>query len=901
MAGVNEFLSQAIPRVRRPSRYIGGEWNSVVKDGGSGRLSFLLAYPDGYEVGMANLGLQILHQILNGREDVRAERAFAPWLDMEQEMRSAGVPLFSLETRSPIASFDVIGFSLQHELNYTNVLNMLDLGHIPLLAQERGATFPLVCGGGPCTVNPEPLADFFDFFFLGEAEEAILEIAEVVLAGRKSSLARTELLLRLARIPGVYVPQFYAPRYDADGHFIGTHPTENSVPPVVARRVVANLDAVTAGQRPVVPFAEVAQGHLSVEIARGCPHGCRFCQAGYTIRPLRRRSADAVVNAAQEGLDSTGLDSLSLLALNCPDHPHLAEIVSRLAPRLGAQRVGLSFPSSRVDSFPLELAASVPGKRSGLTLAPEAGSERLRKVIRKRISRPQLLDLAGRAYRSGWNTIKLYYMIGLPTETDLDLEAIGEEVRQLLAQAPGRAKVNLTLSTFIPKPHTPFQWERQQDIIETEARQRTVLAGLRNRKAKVSWHDPRQSLLEGVLARGDRELGKVLLRAQGRGLRMDAWSEVFDWEGWQQAFSDAGVEPERYLRARQEEDALPWDHLDAGVAKSRLLRERHAALAASEAPVATDTASPPPGAHPFTSAASLPSKPENQRPKLIPYQVTYGKIGDLRFLSPLELQAAFIKGLRRAALPLAFSSGFHPKPRVSFGRALRVGTESDVLAAVFVLTSEIPPEEIKDRLGRCLPAEMPVRMVQQLAEKEKRAALHADWETALIQVQVSKPIDDIERALQDFLSRPNIPVARRRPVLGRGGAPLETRNSKSETVSLDAKLEIRCLQLASLEAPEDSFPGDETFWLKVSMGMRIPALSPEDVAAALLEYLGGGHVLRVRYVGFGRDLPAGEQSGPQGVELENARFLSGGDSSLPSTSARATDGAGISAARLAAR
>lgn len=585
-------LDNLLPLVSRPARYIGGEWNSVGKDQSQVRLAVALAFPDAYEVGMSHLGIQLLYQILNKMPEVQAERVFAPWTDMAALLTERRLPLTSLETGRPLSQFDLVGFSLQHELNYTNVLFVLSLAGIPLLSHQRAeGGWPLVCAGGPCTCNPEPLADFFDFFVLGEGDEVVKEIAATCLAhGRPTDSHRRERLLEsLAGLTGIYVPSFYRAAYE-DGRLTGVTATNLAAPAVVQKRMVRDFASLPIEDRPVVPFLEAAQDRVAIEISRGCPHGCRFCQVGYICRPYRERKVEAIIPAAVKSVKNTGLEQVSLLALNCMDHSQIKELTARLREALSPMGVSISLPSTRVDTFDLEAAwDTIEVKRSGLTVAPEAGSERMRGVIHKDVTRAQLLDLVSQAFGSGWHVVKLYYMIGLPTETEADLLAIGEEVQKVLTAARksahprqrGRIRVHVSLATLVPKPHTAFQWEPQLDRNDIRDRQRIVMKGLMARAIHPRWHDPEQTLVESLLARGDRRLCHVILKVHQMGGRFDGWSEHFSWQRWDEALTACGLTWAEYLRERAEDELLPWDHLSFGVQKSFLLRERHRARVGS--------------------------------------------------------------------------------------------------------------------------------------------------------------------------------------------------------------------------------------------------------------------------------------------------------------------------------
>ena len=574
-----QFRDTALSSVTKPARYTGGEWNMVKKDFASVQVRFALALPDVYEVGMSNLGLKILYGVLNQRTDTYAERAYCPWPDMETVMRRGQELLCSLETQTPLKDFDVVGFSLQYEMTYSNIFTMLDLAGIPLVSQARTDSDPLVIGGGPCAYNPEPLADFFDCFVIGEGEEVIGEIAATVVGWKQNGRrgGRSGLLDSLAKLDGVYVPVLYKTEYAEDGSFIGTTPNGTGVPAVVIKRVVADLDQAYFPVRPIVPYLETVHDRIMLELFRGCTRGCRFCQAGVIYRPVRERKIETLLQLAQELADNTGYDEISLVSLSSADYSCLPELATELLKRFEPQRVSLSLPSLRVDSFSIELANQIQKvRRSGLTFAPEAGTQRLRDVINKGVTEEDLFEAAGAALRSGWSSIKLYFMIGLPTETDEDVVAIAELARRVLnlSRTPGRTKVTVSVSTFVPKPHTPFQWFPQIPSEEMERRQRLIRTALKDRRISFNWHDPQISKLEGVIARGDRRLGKTLLAAWRKGARFDGWSEYFRPEIWAEAFIATEIEPEFYtVRNRAITEKLPWDHLSCGVNSEWLVSE----------------------------------------------------------------------------------------------------------------------------------------------------------------------------------------------------------------------------------------------------------------------------------------------------------------------------------------
>ena len=568
--------------VQKPARYIGGELNAVVKDKDAVDIRYAFCFPDTYEIGMSHLGMKILYGLVNERDDAWCERVFAPDTDMEEQLRKNDVPLFALESGDYINEFDIIGFTLQYELCYTNMLNMLNLAHLPLKSCDREQLTPIVCVGGPCCCNPEPIADFVDIVFLGEGEESTNQVLDLLKECKKQGKSKKEFLLMAKDITGVYVPCFYEDTYNDDGTLKSLTPTNNA-PATVKKAVISDMNRVYYPKCFVVPYINIVHDRAVEEIFRGCIRGCRFCQAGFIYRPIREKSVETINEQCKALIESTGYDEISLCSLSTSDHSDVNKMLTTLIDWTVKENINLSLPSLRVDNFSDELVEQLNKvRRSGLTFAPEAGTQRLRDVINKNITEQEVINTCNKAFNNGWTSVKLYFMMGLPTETMEDIEGIAKlamEVVHAFYNNPQRQKgtgvqVSVSCASFIPKPFTPFQWEPEDSMESLKEKQKHLLESVPSKKIKVSYHDTPTSLLEGVLARGDRRLGKVLLRAYELGCKFDSWDDKFNFDAWMQAFNENGIDPYFYThRKRDFSELLPWDHLDFGVSRKFLENE----------------------------------------------------------------------------------------------------------------------------------------------------------------------------------------------------------------------------------------------------------------------------------------------------------------------------------------
>ena len=583
MNNIRSYVENKIlPFVETPGQYIGEEWNSIKKEDNDIDVTFAMAFPDTYAIGMSHMGMQIIYGLLNERKDTACERVFAPWYDMEAALREHDIPLYSLETFRPLKEFDIVGFSLQYEMSFTNVLNMLDLAKIPLKREDRTESDPLIIAGGPLALTPEPVSDFIDIFFVGDGEEKLPQFIESFKALKHSeNMSRKDKIVSLVKeMKNLYAPSLYNVTYDSDGVINKIEPNMPDVPPIVHGASVNNLGKAYFPANPIIPYVQTVFDRISIEVMRGCTQGCRFCQAGMTKRPNRIRSVDKLLNMSTDCYSNTGHDEISLGALSISDYPHLKELMTRMCETFDQKKVNIAFPSLRVSDQLVEIPSLLNTvRKSGLTLAPEAATTRLRKVINKNISNDDLFAGVKEAYKEGWKLVKLYFMVGLPTETDEDVEEIvnlAYKISSLKKEVKGsHGNVNITISTFVPKAHTPFQWEPMISLERIKEIKRIIMDKIRHRRIRVKFNKPERSILEGIFARGDRRLGQVILHAWQDGCRFDSWDDHFDYNKWKIAFEKAGLDENFYLsRERREGEVLPWEHLNCGLIKEFLIKER---------------------------------------------------------------------------------------------------------------------------------------------------------------------------------------------------------------------------------------------------------------------------------------------------------------------------------------
>ncbi|OGL41740.1 MAG: hypothetical protein A2043_06220 [Candidatus Schekmanbacteria bacterium GWA2_38_9] len=713
--------------VQKPSRYIGNEIGSVRKNPEEVDLFFALVFPDVYEIGISNLGLRILYHILNRMKGVQAERVYSPWIDLEEILVKEKIPLTSIESKKPLKEFDIVGITLQYEMSYTNILNILRLGSIPLKSEEREEGMPLVIGGGPCAFNPEPLSQFFDAFVIGDGEDVIIEIVEVYRRWKVSKAKKNDLLKFLSEVEGVYVPRFFDVLYRDDRRIKSISNVNLKGKDFVCKRAAESLEKNDFPVQPIIPYIEAVHDRVNIEIARGCLSGCRFCQAGIIYRPLRERKADEIKELIKLSLKNSGYKEVSLTSLNTGEYSGIDLLIPQLMDYFTANKVSLSLPSLRPDSLNQIIASEIKRfKKTGFTIAPEAGSQRLRDVINKQITEDEILRAAEIVFKEGWGALKLYFMIGLPTEKMEDIEEIinlVRKIRKLSFKSTGRFKrLSVSISPFVPKSHTPFQWASQHPHDEMNEKIRFITGSVRDRRIDFEWHNPQLSFLEATIARGDRRVGDIIERAFNKGCRFDGWSEQFDFNKWMEAFSEGGINPAFYsTRKREIDEIFPWEHIHTGVSRkfleeeyikatqeviTRSCREKGCNFCGLE----TRGCHPLPGNSKYSCVLkeeSTDGKESVETDDAVKtrtrFRVKFSKTGLSKYLSHLEFQNLLIRSLSRADIPVAYSKGFHPHPAFSFSFPLPVGCEG--LEEYFDIEAEcaIEPETFCMRINEQLP------------------------------------------------------------------------------------------------------------------------------------------------------------------------------------------------------
>ena len=780
---------KVLPFVSKPGRYIGNELNIIRKEIQATDISVALAFPDIYEIGMSFIGFEILYHVLNKHDGVRAERVYLPWTDMQGMMQKEKLPLYSLETFTPLKEFDILGFTLQYELTYTNVLQMLHLSDIPVFAADRSDNDPIILGGGPCTGNPEPMSDFFDVYLIGDGEQAFVDICQLIGEMKKSKSARFEIMNALTGISGVYVPGLYNAGYDETGRFVSIlSRTANAALPVVTR-IESELKEENYPTRPIVPILEVTHDRLALEVMRGCTEGCRYCSAGMIYRPVREREPQAIVRQSIGGIDNSGFDEVSFLSLSISDYSKLNELMVSEKESLEGKYVNVSLPSMRLDSFSEEIARFVSSvRKSGFTFAPEAGSERLRKTINKNISDSEIFEAVETALRNGWKLLKFYFMIGLPTEKEEDIHAIADLIEKVseVSKTYGRIRFNISISPFSPKPHTPFQWEEQntrETLYNKVKILRTRLHHLKH--VNLNWRDPEISALECVLGRADRRMGKAIFIAWQNGAKLDGWLEYFKFNIWEKAIREAGLSMEELQAEFDMGASLPWDHIDKGVSKKFLKHERDKAYRNENTLDCTDGICHACGiqrkdlfGHLFDckvnevinhSESDRPAETnsihtdevEKQPNTSRKFRMCYNKIGYGRYISHLDLIRVFERTCRRAKIPVLYSEGYNPHPKFSFAPPLTLGFSSESEYMDMEIENNFNGD-LKTLFNEHLPEGIIISEIKEISlpiESLDKAIQFAEYEVQIFDKSINH--SEFESELKSFLEREEIIVQRK--------------------------------------------------------------------------------------------------------------------------------------------
>ncbi|RPH52154.1 MAG: TIGR03960 family B12-binding radical SAM protein [Desulfobacteraceae bacterium] len=784
-------INDILPLVEQPSRYLGSEINAVKKDYAGIKLSVALAFPDLYEVGSSHFGLQILYHILNKQSDIVAERVFTPAVDFEAYLRSSDTPLCSLETRRPLNKFDIIGFSLLYELNFTNILTMLDLVKIPFFAEQRDNSHPFIIAGGPCTCNPEPVADFFDAIVIGDGEEVIVEISKAWIQWKEDSGKERDILLkRWSQIEGVYIPSFFEAKYDENG--FQTVVQGASGYKRVIRSIIRDLDNAPFPNEPVVPYGRPVHDRLRLEISRGCSRGCRFCQAGMIYRPVRERSLKNIIDISDKSIASTGYEDVSLLSLSTGDYCSLTPLLERLMGNYEPKHIAVSFPSLRAGALTPELVNLVKKvRKTGFTIAPEAGSQRLRDVINKNITEEQIIHSVNTALSMGWQVIKLYFMAGLPTETDDDIKEMIELVYKLRkSRIRKNSSINISVTTFIPKAHTPFQWSSQISLAESEKKIGLIRRNLNISGINFKWQNPKTSMLEGLWARGDRRFADLLVTAYQKGCRFDGWSDKFDFKLWEEAIAEAGIDPDFYLlRKRSVTEPLPWDHIDTRISKEFLKGELDKAMNTAVTADCREYGCSHCGVCDFDIIEPKFCRDIRKHEEIKPtdvgtaktnfkkMKISFKKMDQSRFFGHLELVNIFLRAIRRAGIEVAYSEGFHPMPKISFEDTLPIGMESRCETLYLTVSENTEPGSITEKLNRQLPEGLSVynctEAVKDAGSKPGNCCYEASLSTG--------GFDNTKLELYEMSS----------------GVIIERTNKKGITKKIDLKEAIKTLDLIS--------------------------------------------------------------------------------------------------------